>query len=265
MKEIPLKNGGAAIVDDDVFPLVSQYSWFRAGRGKKYVIRMDGGKKWVLLARVAAGVEDKRRVTWRNGDPLDNRRENLFAADAGAVINMARGGDGVTEKQKSGALGRTREERLHARRLKKFWERVTKAGADDCWLWNGYKNSATGYGAIGWYGKGDKRSAHEYAHRVAWELEHGHAAPAGKVVRHKCDNQLCCNPAHLELGTQLDNIKDRQERGRHRVVPVRGIGPQVLALRAEGKTYAEIRDSLSCSLHIISYHIRKARELIETT
>ena len=31
---------------------------------------------------------------------------------------------------------------------------------------------------------------------------------------HKCDNRACCNPAHLFLGTQLDNIKDREAKNR---------------------------------------------------
>jgi hypothetical protein len=42
-------------------------------------------------------------------------------------------------------------------------------------------------------------------------MSHG-PIPEGMVVRHKCDNRKCCNPAHLELGTQAKNVQDMFER-----------------------------------------------------
>jgi hypothetical protein len=38
--------------------------------------------------------------------------------------------------------------------------------------------------------------------------------PEGQVVRHSCDTPLCINPEHLILGTFLDNIQDKVDRGR---------------------------------------------------
>lgn len=75
-----------------------------------------------------------------------------------------------------------------------------------CIEWTGHRCSQ-GYGRIQVNHK-DMRT-----HRLAYELAYG-PIPEGLVVRHKCDNPPCINPSHLEIGTQKDNIRDRDERGR---------------------------------------------------
>jgi len=52
-------------------------------------------------------------------------------------------------------------------------------------------------------------------HRASFEVHHG-PIPLGAVVMHTCDHPLCINPAHLQLGTQQDNVSDKMTKGRHR-------------------------------------------------
>lgn len=95
--------------------------------------------------------------------------------------------------------------------LDRFWSKVDKSGS--CWCWTAYRKP-TGYGVFKYNGKLHR------AHRFALEVTHGEI-PEGLVVRHKCDNPSCCNPEHLEIGTQADNMRDRTERGRGYIRPAR--------------------------------------------
>lgn len=90
---------------------------------------------------------------------------------------------------------------------RKFWARVNRS--DGCWEWQGYRDRQ-GYGHLS-----RKVDGPMLAHRFAW-LQFNGSIPAGAVIRHICDNPPCCNPDHLLIGTQADNIADRQRRGRHR-------------------------------------------------
>lgn len=77
-----------------------------------------------------------------------------------------------------------------------------------CIEWIGGKDP-NGYGRFSLSGKGD------YAHRASYEIFKG-PIPTGLCVCHKCDNPRCVNPDHLWLGTQTENIKDRDAKGRHK-------------------------------------------------
>jgi hypothetical protein len=88
----------------------------------------------------------------------------------------------------------------------RFWTQVDCRGSDECWEWLGYRDR-DGYGSVSMW------PTRMGAHRVAYEIVNG-AVPDGLAVRHRCDNQPCCNPAHLELGTIIDNNRDKTARGR---------------------------------------------------
>lgn len=99
----------------------------------------------------------------------------------------------------------------------RFWSKVDKSGGvNSCWLWTGARLK-TGYGKF--------TVAHQtwdYAHRVAYRLIHGDILP-GRVIMHTCDNPSCVNPAHLRMGTAMDNVQDKIAKGRDTVGDHKGV------------------------------------------
>jgi hypothetical protein len=79
--------------------------------------------------------------------------------------------------------------------------------ATGCLEWIGSRGPK-GYGYIS-----PNETGEAVVSRVAWALEHG-PIPDGLHVLHTCDNPPCFDTAHLYLGTNDDNARDRRERGR---------------------------------------------------
>ncbi len=79
-------------------------------------------------------------------------------------------------------------------------------GPSKCWPWTGPCNG-DGYGQMTVGGRTVG------AHRVAFAIANGET-PDGLSVLHACDNRPCCNPAHLHVGTQADNVAEMHARGR---------------------------------------------------
>ena len=90
--------------------------------------------------------------------------------------------------------------------IKNFHSKYKKT--QSCWLWDGMINH-DGYGLF-------NISRPSYmAHRIMWTIVKG-KIPDGLNVLHRCDVRNCVNPKHLFLGSQLDNIIDRDTKGRMR-------------------------------------------------
>jgi len=89
-------------------------------------------------------------------------------------------------------------------------ERIIPVTESGCWLWQG---STTGRG----YGDFRSNGTHWLLHRFMW-LKYKGPIPEGMHVLHMCDVRLCCNPDHLFLGTNADNIQDSMNKGRRKGV-----------------------------------------------
>jgi hypothetical protein len=110
---------------------------------------------------------------------------------------------------------------VNAQASDRFWAKVHRGSAGECWTWQGPRNG-TGYGrfSIG------KRMVQ--AHRFAFEEVRG-PIPEGLVLDHRCRTPLCVNPWHLDPVTHRENI-------------LRGIGPSAQNVRKthcpEGHEYS---------------------------
>ena len=84
MKNIELTKGKFAIVDDEDYERLSKYNWCIQGqyaaRAKSKKLGEFGGRLTIFMHRFIMGLGDKsndRVVDHINGNPLDNRKENL--------------------------------------------------------------------------------------------------------------------------------------------------------------------------------------------
>jgi hypothetical protein len=95
------------------------------------------------------------------------------------------------------------------KQITSFFKNIKK-NDNHCWEWQ-RQIKIGGYGAMRIGTKTTRRMCQ--AHRICWQIHNG-SIPEGLLVLHKCDNRICCNPDHLFLGNQKDNMDDMYKKGR---------------------------------------------------
>jgi hypothetical protein len=89
-----------------------------------------------------------------------------------------------------------------------FLNKISPEPNSGCWLWTAAVDQF-GYGLFGVGGSGKNTRAH----RWAYEYYKGKIPPKMKAC-HTCDVPSCVNPDHLFIGTDADNIRDRNKKNR---------------------------------------------------
>lgn len=90
--------------------------------------------------------------------------------------------------------------------VQRLWAGIDVGDEDDCWFW---KRSCDRDG----YGIFTHRRIHYVVTRIMYYYTHG-VDPQNDQVCHICDTPSCCNPKHLWLGTQRENVHDSMVKGR---------------------------------------------------
>ena len=91
----------------------------------------------------------------------------------------------------------------------RFFTKVEKAPSG-CWEWIASKDR-DGYGNFNYP---TSTSSVKRAHRASYDYFYG-GIPQGEQVLHNCDNPSCVNPTHLYLGSNQQNVNDREDRNRN--------------------------------------------------
>ena len=119
----------------------------------------------------------------------------------------------------------------------------------DCWIWKGSPNR--GYGRLIFKGKRVRVHHLAYAMKAYPENVLGgvdHTGEYGFVVDHRCEEKACCNPDHLQLVSNTENLRLKGKRKKESSPRLRrqfamDIGSEPTALRLLEEFYlACLRD-----------------------
>ena len=96
---------------------------------------------------------------------------------------------------------------MRPNKLENVWAKINVCSSEECWPWTGT--------LVDGYGRMKMCQVPIGVHRIIYYLTHPEWSLDSPLhVLHTCDNRRCCNPRHLWLGTNLDNIVDKVNKGR---------------------------------------------------
>jgi hypothetical protein len=127
---------------------------------------------------------------------------------------------------------------------------ITEPG---CWLWPG-SCTPNGYGTVNARPPYVDRQKPLLVHRVMYQHFIGEIPP-GLELDHLCRVRSCCNPAHLEAVTRLENVH-RGSGMRGDSCPKGHAYPENIRVKGDGNIYCIVCDYARCK----AYRARKRVE-----
>ncbi len=124
MKKIKLTKGRFALVDDDDFERLSEFTWHTTpdGYAARMSSKLNGPREVIRMHREIIGDKPGMLVDHIDGDKLDNRRSNLrFATAAQNSWNT-----GIRRKNKWGLKGVA-----YHKKMKQFYSRIRHNGINE--------------------------------------------------------------------------------------------------------------------------------------
>jgi len=123
-------------------------------------------------------------------------------------------------------------------------DNVTQDPVTKCWNWN--LNKSKGYGRARHLGKVVQ------VHCAAYTLWTGNQISEGLFGCHKCDNRACCNPDHIFIGTQSQNLQDASSKGRMVIPNKKLIDKQAEIIRSDPRMQKVIAAEYGVSQQCVS-------------
>jgi len=126
IRTIPLTKGLFALVSACVYERISKYIWqSKRCRGRWYAVRRENGKIIPMQVEIL-GEKEGYEIDHRNGNGLDNRRENLrYCTHAENMCNRSKGNSRAYSSQYKGVS--------YIKRLKK-WGACIGVNKKEIWL-----------------------------------------------------------------------------------------------------------------------------------